>query len=70
MKQVEAVRMVHFKPTVPADYASDTQKDQTFYEDMLELAMKKASEEYKSFMEDWYCMFSRIMGQICPVMEQ
>ena len=32
--------------------------------------MKEAAKNYRTFTQDWYCLFPRILGQICPMMVQ
>jgi len=34
------------------------------------LDMKKAAEKYSTFQQDWCCMFTRIIGQLGPMMVQ
>ena len=70
MKQLEAVTILHFKPVLPAAYATANSSDKAYYDDILKLDMKKAADKYSTFQQDWYCMFNWILGQLCPMMVQ
>ena len=70
MKQMKAVDRLYFKPSILDDYATATPMDKTYYEELLKLDMKKAAENYGLFTQDWFCLFSQILGQICPMMVQ
>ena len=70
MKQLEAVTILHFRPVLPVAYATADATDKAYYNDILKLDMKKAADRYSTFQQDWYCMFNRILGQLCPMMVQ
>ena len=70
MKQMEAVTILYFRPVLPAAYATANATDKAYYDDILKLDMKKAAENYRTFQQDWYCMFNRIIGQFGPMMVQ
>ena len=70
MKQMEAVTILYFRPVLPAAYATANETDKAYYDDILKLDMKKAAENYRTFQQDWYCMFNRIIGQLGPMMVQ
>ena len=67
---MKVVDRLYFKPSLPDDYTTAMATDKTYYDDCLVLDMKKAAENYGLFTQDWFCLFSQIFGQICPMMVQ